>query len=431
MSAIRHVPFLKALASAKGSSDPVWRDASTGFLVLRFFDRWLEDGPAVMSSDPGLAALRARLRSSEDVEPHVRHLLLTTVNALIDAETTDPAPVSAPLLAYGTYLESVGRVSLAAHVYHTVATAMDENYLSDPVSTASAFVQHGYAARRSGEYGAAMTSYARAIAIANKINDLAIAVRAQTGLANIAKTRGDLDAAEELLDRTVIDADTALATRTFSQPAREALTQASCLARQSRGSVREARGRYIEAIQDFFTALQMAFDRPQYEVILGDLAACAAGAGYRATARDAQLVLAKTAHAPIVRSAALVNLLELSVLDDDRAAFTKARADLHAFTEANKGIPAEHRVYAALYNAYGIERFDSRDAALSAYREAINSARSAGIQHAEALAEQRLMALLSAPGTPSVPVVAPPSQPLPETLRDVANAIAELVVTGT
>lgn len=431
MSAIRHVPFLKALASAKGSNDPIWRDASTGFLVLRFFDRWLEDGPTVMSADPGLAALRARLRSSEDVEPHVRHLLLTAVNALIDAETTDPAPVSAPLLAYGAYLESIGRIGLAAHVYHTVATAMDENYRSDPMSTASALVQHGYAARRVGEFHAAAASYTRAIDIANKIHEPAIAFRAQTGLANIAKARGDLDSAEILLDRTVIGADTALSTGTYTTAERESLAQASCLARQTRGAVRQARGRFVEAIQDLFTALQMAFDRTQYEAILSDLAGCAAEAGYRTLARDAYAALAKSAQSALIRSTALVNLLELTVLDHDQAGFAKTRDEIERFANSDSGMLAEHAAYAALYRAYGVERFESRDAALAAYRDAATYAKSSGIRDIESLAEQRLATLGAASGPLGLPLTGPPAQELPDVLLDAARTIADLTLAQT
>jgi hypothetical protein len=40
---MRHLPFLDALASATDTSDPVWRDAAGGYLVLRFFDQWLEE----------------------------------------------------------------------------------------------------------------------------------------------------------------------------------------------------------------------------------------------------------------------------------------------------------------------------------------------------------------------------------------------------
>jgi len=431
MSAIRHVPFLKALASAKGSNDPVWRDASTGFLVLRFFDRWLEDGPAAMASDPGLAALRARLRSSDDVEPHVRHLLLTAVNALIDAESTDPAPVSGPMLAYGAYLDSVGRIALAAHVYHTVGRAMDDNFLSDPISTAGALIQHGYAARRAGEYNAATASYTRVIDIGEKINDFALVLRAHTGIANIAKARNDLAAAEELLDRTVIEADHALATGSFSTSVRESLTQASYLARQSRGAVRQARGHYIEAIQDFFTALQMAFDRAQYESILGELAACAEQAGFRGLARDAYATLAKTAHAPNVRSASLVNVLELVVLDGDREAFVSARDAIRIFIDDYNGMHAEHLAFAGLYEAYGIEQFESRDAAITAYREAAANARSSAIHQVEFLAEQRLAALLAGVELDMPPMSAPEARELPDALDDVARAIGELSLART
>jgi hypothetical protein len=192
--------------------------------------------------------------------------------------------------------------------------------------------------------------------------------------------------------------------------------------------VRQARGRHVEALQDFFTALQMAYDRTQYEVILGDLAACAAEAGYRATARNAHAALAKSAHAPLVRSAALVNLLELTVLDDDREGFAQVQRDIAEFVTTYNGMPADHAVHSALYQAYGAERFESRAAAIAAYQNAATQARTAGIHQVEFLAEQRLAALNASSEPLGAPIVAAPAQNLPESLHDIGKAIQELTL---
>ena len=122
---MRHLPFLEALASASDTSDPVWRDVVGGYLILRFFDHWLQEGPAVLADDPGIRTVRDQLRGASEVASGIRQILLTTVNIMTGASTTDPALVSGTLVAYGRYLESTGRLELAAHVYRTVAEALD------------------------------------------------------------------------------------------------------------------------------------------------------------------------------------------------------------------------------------------------------------------------------------------------------------------
>jgi len=406
---MRHLPFMKALAEVKDTSDPVWRDASAGYLVLRFFDRWLDDGPALASFDQTLPALKARLASSEDVNPQVQELLLTAVQTMIDAPGTNPSSVVGPLQAYGKYLETAGRLELAAHVYQTIMDALDPpSGCSDPLSAAMVFKQYGMVSRLLGDFDASSDAYQRAITLAEQANAMELAFSTRVGMANTLSARGNLPEAEALLSQIVANALTAK------------MVNAESWARHSRGVVRTLRERFVDAMMDFFRAYELTEDSYERERILGDLAACAGCAGYRTMARDAYRVLAYTARRPAVRSAALGNLLEIAVDDNDVGDFERIQGHISIHAQKHS-LSAEHALYIALYTAYGAERFRSRDVAIAAYQSVIAQAHSLKAHQVEFKAEARLAALVAGDVLP----VTPPCHEPPESLHSLVHVIAE------
>jgi tetratricopeptide (TPR) repeat protein len=407
---MRHLPFVHALAAVKDTSDPVWRDASAGYLVLRFFDRWLDEGPALMSFDQALPTLKARIESTEDAHPQVRELLLTAVQTMIDAPGTNPSSVVGPLLAYGKYLEMAGRLELAAHVYQTMIDALDPpSGCADPGAAFEAFMQYAFVTRLLGNFDASSDAYQRAAMLAEQTGTLLLALRARVGVANTLRARGNLGEAESVLDQIIAEATHANLTRAISWGLRV------------RGAVRKLRGRHTEAMTDYFRAHELTDDPTERETILGDLAACAADAGYRKLAFDAHRVLAYTARLPIVRSAALGNLLELAALEGNVNEFERLRT--HIQTHARQhALSAEHATYIALYTAYGLERFGSRDEAIATYRAVITQANTLGLHQIAFQAEECLTALMTSGKVAHDDLLI---CELPDSLRHIAATIAE------
>jgi tetratricopeptide (TPR) repeat protein len=407
---MRHLPFLKALAKANDSGDQVWRDASPGYLVLRFFDRWLDDGPAVMAADPALPALKGRIRSDALLAPVARKTLLQAVDALVDAPDLNPSPAIEHLFGYGDYLRAAGHISLAGHIYSTVAESLDRVGLSNDPQLGKAYQNLGLTSRLLGEFEVARASYARAEAVASAHNNVEQLFRARFGLGNVLRSQGNLPAAELLLTQIATSASEA------------GLLVLEAQVRHSLGSVFHMRGRYDDAIRDYYRAYQL-LSGAERESILADLAASEQSAGYRDAARDVHRLLSYTAHEPIVRASSLINLIELAVLDNDEALYNRARLDLTAHTQ-NHQTPAEHMAHAALYIAMGIEQFGSTDAALDAYRAVAAQARQAKINQIEFEAEQKLQDLIErqrhqALRAPSAPALVPPAE-----LQHITNALA-------
>jgi tetratricopeptide (TPR) repeat protein len=406
---MRHIPFMKALAEVKDTSDPVWRDASAGYLVLRFFDRWLDDGPALASFDQTLPALKARLSSAEDVHPQVQTLLMTAVQTMIDAPGTNPASVAGPLLAYGHYLETASRFDLAAHVYQTLIDALDPpSGCVDLPLAAMTLIRYGAVLRVSGDFDASRDAYRHAEILATKGNVVDLMLQSRVGMANTLQGRGNLGESETLLDQVIADASIA------------GIVRVRAFATHTRGSIRTLRGKYVEAMTDFFEAYKMTEDVSEQERILNDLAVCAGEAGYRTMARDAYRVLAYAARTPIIRLIAFINLLEMAAQDGDIANFERIQEHIRLHGQKHS-LPIQYALSIALYTAYGAERFGPREVAIAAYQEVIAQARKTGMYQVVFNAEERLEILMSGPVTQSVPESREP----PDSLRHMVDTIAE------
>ncbi len=358
---------------------------------------------AIMSAHAALLALREEILNV-DIEPGLRNALLTSIQAVLDAPKTDPAPVMSPWLAYGKDLESMGHVELAAHVYQTMINVLDARCSSDSLLTAMTFMQYGYVARFLGNFDASETAYKCAGVLADSIESRVISLRARIGIVNTLKARGNLGDAEQVLAEAIS----------------VKMVDAEAWALHTRGMVRMLRDRHVDAMIDFFRAYDLMQDTSEREVLLGDLAGCAWEAGYRQMARDSYRILAYTAREPLVRSAALGNLLEYSTYDGTLADFERLQEEIAEHARKHP-LPAEHAIHVALYTAYGVERFDTCDATITAYRSVITRARDEGFHQIAFKAEERLAAFLAGTTTPNSLSVHEP----PDTLRPVVDAIAK------
>jgi tetratricopeptide (TPR) repeat protein len=317
------------------------------------------------------------------------------------------------LLGYGKHLELTGRSMSAAYVYLLMVDVLATSEDADPVILAAAFVHCGLMLRLLGRLDVSINAYQRAQVLAEQGGATVLALRAQTGIANTLRTRGNLGNAESLLDRIVTDA----------RKAGIIIAEAGAL--HSRGGIRQLRGRYDEAMADYFMAYELTRDITNREVILADLATCAAIAGYRTVARDAHRFLAHTASFPVVRTSSLVNLLELAVLDGQVTEFKRIQKRLREHSE-HYPPPMEHEMHAALYTAAGVERFGTWEDAIVAYRSVLAKAQSIGMHQIAFQVEERLAALMNNTATQrDQPTLEPPS-----TLQRLIDTIAELSVVA-
>ena len=401
---MRHLAFFEAIAEHPDQGDPLWVESVSGMLVLRFFEEWL-DSPALASvNEPGIGRMQGLIEEIEN--PEIRYLLGTAVRVLMEAEGGRPSLVVGPLLAYARYLDEEGRDVLAIDVLHTVAEAVNPpDGAGDFRLAAQIYLRIGALAIRSRQFDVAEANHKTAIGLGELLDDRAIVLEANIAQAMVTTMRGNLGEAEASLTALIQQA------RSAGIPWLEAR------GRHIRGSAIQRRGRAGEALRDFYAAYPIAPNELMREMLLNDMAACAAELGLWRTARIVHRTLAQTAQSEAARSAALINLLEVAIWDKDQAAFQAAWRQL-----GQCKIPGDLQLHAEWYYAQGIEYWEEHQVAVEAYTNVVKRAKEVGVHEIEFRALQALDRLQSADSQP--PVQTEPTSPVSTSeWQDVAEAI--------
>jgi tetratricopeptide (TPR) repeat protein len=409
---VRHLPFIEALAHAPPED---WDTLKVGYLVLRVFDDWLRSGPAVMMSDSRFEMIYQDIERIPPVNAAHGRACRAILDAFLTASTTEPSAVAAPMMAYAALLGSEKRWTLAANVYETVSNAFAQDQplpLSDRETLANALIQQGGALRKAGQFDEAVRAY-RGAGIVAKHGPLKLhRLQAFIGLGNIARARGNLPRAERIFSAVLRSAE-------YLGPQ---VAVAYADAYHGRGAVRHARGKYTEAIRDLFMAYQLTEDMGTRELILTDLGVCAGDAGYRSAARDALTLIADHGYSSTARTIAIVNLLELAVLDDDKTEFERRQEE---WERLRSGSDPNTQAYANVYVARGAARFIKGTIAEQAYQNAIEYAKQMRIHHVEFLASKEFDEL-QRENEVKIPSDYMAARPIPEELTDIARALSDM-----
>jgi tetratricopeptide (TPR) repeat protein len=353
----RYRAFFVTLGSApEGAAE--WRAAFAGLVTLRYIDAWAESGFSGTSLDAEREAVESAIRAvpSDMPEHRILHQLVQASLREPEGSLTSVAPL---LMAYGRSLHQRSTWALAVAVYARVRAAgvPGTGIRHDELLGAAASLRSGACQRKLADAQAAEAQYRSALSLARKWDDEYLALLARTGLAALDADRGNLPAADLQLARVIGDA--------VSERTREVRG----LAWHDRAHVAHRRGRVTEAIDYAYEAWSAIDDPVARERVLGDLAAIALTAGYRETARDANLVLLATAREPWVRWIATVNLMEIATLDRREVDFTRLRRSL-AGVALGPALQAEYLYYGAL----GDLAFQRRPPAIEALRRVVEIA---------------------------------------------------------
>lgn len=349
-----HMPYFERLAELANDSAE-WRSVSTALVVLRLFDRWMQDGATAVEQEAvGLKAIRDQI-ASMDVRDSNRHLLGSVVESMVTAQDRRFVTVAPRLMAYGRSLQHAAKWPLAADVYRTVlAYAMPVDHAETVIG---ANMQLGRCLRVMAEWEEALACFTSASQVATMIGDVMSILRARIQEANIAIDRGNLPYAETLLDETI-------------QQAKESgLSEIRATAIHDRAHLAARRGRPEEAILLGYEALkgvrsQMARDR-----VLNDLGATFSLLGIYSAARDAYLVVAATAQEQYMRWTAMINLLDLAADERRETVFEQYRRELE-----DVSLPPTLATYYYYFVANGHRVFDRPALAKAAIERAIELA---------------------------------------------------------
>ncbi|HSC33036.1 MAG TPA: hypothetical protein VLD17_14990, partial [Gemmatimonadaceae bacterium] len=223
-----HYAFFEALARCENESCAEWRTTSAGLLTLRLFDDWVMEGGSAVSLDSwGLRCVRESI-SAIDSGSSVRALLTSLVDSMQLARHARVAVVAPRLMAYARALQFDAKWALAADVYRAVLQNAEPAADTDVVIAAN--MQLGACMRVLAQWSEARGAYAAAAEVAAFTGDVASVLKARIAEANVMMARGNLPAAEKILDSVIESAD------------ESGLTEIRAFALQDRGAVARQRG---------------------------------------------------------------------------------------------------------------------------------------------------------------------------------------------
>jgi tetratricopeptide (TPR) repeat protein len=273
-----------------------------------------------------------------------RGILAAVIDAVEQARVPDVRQVAPRLLAYGRSLDYDAHWALAADVFGTIGRHVNPGL--DPEITFDAQMRLGYCLRMSGDLDGAQVAYGEAGLAAASVGNRMEVLHARVGDAAIASDRGNLPAAEAILDEIIAAAGAA------------GFDDVHAIALHDRAYVANARGQYELGAKFAFQALQRTRSLTARDRILADLAMAFTQLGVLGAARDAFLVVVETAQEQYVRWAATINLLEIASLLPNAPLFEQYRRAL-----VGASLPPFLRAQYHFYCALGFRTFGQSDAA--------------------------------------------------------------------
>ena len=366
-----HYAFFEALAQCESEVCADWRTTSAGLVTLRLFDDWVLDGASAVSSASW--TLRCVRESISAIDPgnSSRALLTSLVDSMQLARHARVALVAPRLMAYARALQFEAKWTLAADVYRTVLANAEPVADADVVIAAN--MQLGACLRMLAEWSEARGAYAAAAEVAAFTGDVMNVLKARIAEANVLMARGNLPAAEKILDSVIESAD------------ESGLKELRAFALQDRGAVARQRGDVEKAVSLTYEALSTFTDQMAKDRVLADLAAAFFDLGLLSAARDANLMLAATAQEQYTRWVATINLLEIAGRDRREPVFEQYRREL---MDAN--LPATLMAFYHYYVGQGYRIFGRTEQAKAALERAVEAASKHEINEVLIKAEQSL-----------------------------------------
>ena len=397
-----HQAYFEFLASSDHNA-PAWHPVLGGLAVLRLIDARLGRETDTKSDWASFESARNAVVVLKQGDP-VRSILLQLIDS-ISSDDLNREAIGRGLIAYGRALNFEGRWGLACDVFGTADRIAGAPY-NIPVSIESN-IALGAAARRMSDWEKSAHAYSRAYYLAETIADRSWVLLVDAGRATTHMVRGNLPAAETLLEGVVDEART------------NGLNEVLGRALHSRMSLLHQRGEYAEAVRVGHEALDVMTDLTARDGVLSDIAAAFGGMGMNEPARDGYLIVAATAQSQWVRWQATINLMELAALDDRERDF-----DAYARELGNASLDPRLRAHYYIYLGTGQQRFGNDAEAEASITEALSVAETNQLHQ---LAHEATVALatLRSHAASKRALIAPPAE-VPLFLREIASELSDL-----
>jgi tetratricopeptide (TPR) repeat protein len=367
----RHVAFHEQLAITDPSSE-AWRGVAAGLHALRLVDAWCRrsDRPARVST----RQLRAVGRLAKRARGETRQRLLTVVDAIASRGPRAADAAARALLDHAIALRFEMEWHLAIDILRTVIERLGRAI--DDAILLEAMAQCGFALRLAGRFQESRVAYLALRREAKRCQNVEYSIRSDVGLANILMERGNFPAAQSLVENVIVGL------RVSPKPHLQPMLSRAL---HTRANIAQGRGRYAEALPIISEALELCADPAEREAILHDIAAALIGLGCLSPARDALILLRKTAINQATVWSASVNLMEIAAREGRTESFERWRGEL----ESQRLRPV-HRAQFLYLAGEGYERLQQYERAREMYETAVVAGETLGINDVVIRAEERM-----------------------------------------
>jgi tetratricopeptide (TPR) repeat protein len=315
---LAHAPFLeRARVEREHGREHRARLALGAYVVARLVDRLLSGLEGVEAQEGfswQVAAVRRHLADLPSEAPEAAHL-----RGITDAVPGDPKPTPALrlcLTAYAYFLEHEARLDEALDVLGLAGRAHGASVPAAEFAAIALFA--GRLNRLLARWAAANTCYHRAEDAAASTGDMVTVFRSRLGRSAVLRGQGNLPLSHAMAEDVANRAKAA------------ELREVEAMAWSDLGVVLGLQGRMDDAVQAMYRAFRLSEDSLNRMRVLGDLGLGLVQVRAYESARIAFEIVAASNTSFLVRSNAVLELMDLESVVGNRMAFERRRGQAEA-----------------------------------------------------------------------------------------------------
>jgi tetratricopeptide (TPR) repeat protein len=312
---LAHAPFLERarIEREHGREQPA-RLALGAYVVTRLVDRLLSGVEGVEAQDGfawQVAAVRRHLNDLPIEAPEAAHLRGITDS--VPAEHTPTPALRLCLTAYAYFLEHEARLDEALDVLGLAGRAHGTGVPAAEFAAVALFA--GRLNRLLARWAAANTCYEQAETAAHSVGDMVTVLRTRLGRSAVLRGQGNLPLSLEMAEEVTKRAEALQ------------LREVEAMAWSDRGAVLVLQGRMDEAVQAKYRAFRLSEDNLNRMRVLGDLGVGLVQIRAYESARMAFEIVAASEASFLVRTNAVLELMDLESVVGNRVAFERRRGE--------------------------------------------------------------------------------------------------------
>ena len=382
---LRHAPFLeRARVERDDDREVTARLALAAYVTARLVDR-LHEGATDDESREAFAwqvdAVRRHLSDLPPEIPETAHLV--GILEAVPPAGQAPAGLRLGLTAYAYFLEHEARLAEALDVLALAARCHGKAIPAGEFAAIALFAAR--LRRLQAQWAAANASYAVAEEAAQATGDMVTVLRSRLGRGGVLRGQGNLPACRAVAESVLRSAEELN------------LRDLQAMAYADLSAVLELQGLLTESVQAEYRAFQLSDDEIQRMRYLGDLGITLARIGAFGAARTAFEIVIASQASFLVRTNAVLELMELESGVDNRVSFERLRAEAESVRERMPPSMTADYLYKV---GVGLARFGKVARAREVLSEGLRHSEASGL-NAWYFRFERTLQNLTSSGTPA------------------------------